>query len=559
MAQVGQVVRIPGAVRQARSRLRGRRPRPRQGDPGQGIPHASSRAWPSTWSCSKCCARRRRTTASPSPTEDVKAQVVDIKEMFQGDQERFDAALKTENLTLEQFKESLRQRLLIDAMKAAVTKDVTVTEEEVQAYYDSHKARLHQAGDPRSPAHPHLPVRHGRRRRRAPSSPPRATGSRPRAEAEKVRSEIQNGADFGTEAAQVLRRRGHQGRRGRAGHHHPRPDGAGVRGGRVRSQEGRALPAGAGREYGYHLIQVTDITPEKQMPYDQVKEKIRSALLASRSRRPPGTPGSTTQRGRAGRDLPLGVRSAGQATTTSTMIPLTPRPPPRRPRPRRHRRPEHHRDERTMSREDMRRRTGRPLRPHHEAAGGVPLGPQADPGEHHRLHAGGDPRAGRRHPRARPARGDDAVRGELGDLLFQVYFMAAWPRSRGSTTWATWRRASTRSWCGGIRTSSARAWPRRLRTCKKTWDVIKKESEGREGIFHDVPRAFPATLLAQKLQQRAAAVGFDWEQAVDVMAKVEEETGRGAGGGAWPAGRIRSGWPTRWAICCSRWSTWRGS
>ncbi len=44
------------------------------------------------------------------------------------------------------------------------------------------------------------------------------------------------------------------------------------------------------------------------------------------------------------------------------------------------------------------------------------------------------------------------------------------------------------------------------------------------GIFHDVPSSFPATLLAQKLQQRAAAVGFDWEQAVDVMAKVEEES-----------------------------------
>ena len=59
---------------------------------------------------------------------------------------------------------------------------------------------------------------------------------------------------------------------------------------------------------------------------------------------------------------------------------------------------------------------------------------------------------------------------------------------------------------------------------RRTWDAIKRESEGREGIFHDVPAAFPATLLAQKVQQRAAAVGFDWENAGDVMAKVEEET-----------------------------------
>ncbi len=70
---------------------------------------------------------------------DINAQAADIKEMFQGDQKRFDAALKTEHLTLDQFKESLRERLLIDEMKAAVTEDVTVTEEEIRAYYDSHE------------------------------------------------------------------------------------------------------------------------------------------------------------------------------------------------------------------------------------------------------------------------------------------------------------------------------------------------------------------------------------------------------------------------------------
>ncbi len=59
---------------------------------------------------------------------------------------------------------------------------------------------------------------------------------------------------------------------------------------------------------------------------------------------------------------------------------------------------------------------------------------------------------------------------------------------------------------------------------RKTWDAIKREAEGREGIFHDIPEAFPSTLLAQKLQQRAAAVGFDWEHAPEVLAKVKEET-----------------------------------
>jgi MazG family protein len=122
------------------------------------------------------------------------------------------------------------------------------------------------------------------------------------------------------------------------------------------------------------------------------------------------------------------------------------------------------------------------------------------------------------------ARADDAIRGELGDLLFQVYFMAAVAEEQGLYDLG--------DVAAGIHAKLVRRHPHifgegvaeTAEDVKKTWDVIKKEAEGRVGIFHDVPSSFPATLLAQKLQQRAAAVGFDWEQAVDVMAKVEEES-----------------------------------
>ncbi len=123
----------------------------------------------------------------------------------------------------------------------------------------------------------------------------------------------------------------------------------------------------------------------------------------------------------------------------------------------------------------------------------------------------------------RATRGDDSVKGELGDLLFQVYFMAAVAEEQGLYDLG--------DIAAGIHTKLVRRHPHifgegqaeTAEDVKKTWDIIKVEAEGREGIFHDVPSSFPATLLAQKLQQRAAAVGFDWEQAVDVMAKVEEE------------------------------------
>jgi MazG family protein len=45
---------------------------------------------------------------------------------------------------------------------------------------------------------------------------------------------------------------------------------------------------------------------------------------------------------------------------------------------------------------------------------------------------------------------------------------------------------------------------------RRNWEQIKSDQEGRSGVFHDVPGALPALLLARKLQRRAAAVGFDW-------------------------------------------------
>jgi uncharacterized protein YabN with tetrapyrrole methylase and pyrophosphatase domain len=57
------------------------------------------------------------------------------------------------------------------------------------------------------------------------------------------------------------------------------------------------------------------------------------------------------------------------------------------------------------------------------------------------------------------------------------------------------------------------------------WERIKREQEGREGIFHDVPAALPALLYARKLQRRAAEVGFDWQSAHEAFPKIAEEHG----------------------------------
>ncbi len=120
--------------------------------------------------------------------------------------------------------------------------------------------------------------------------------------------------------------------------------------------------------------------------------------------------------------------------------------------------------------------------------------------------------------------GDEAVRSELGDLLFQVYFIACVAEEEGLYDLG--------DVASGIHRKLVRRHPHIFAdACAETpddvrrnWETIKRVSEGREGIFHDVPSAFPSTLLAQKLQQRAAAVGFDWDEAHEVLAKLKEET-----------------------------------
>ena len=57
------------------------------------------------------------------------------------------------------------------------------------------------------------------------------------------------------------------------------------------------------------------------------------------------------------------------------------------------------------------------------------------------------------------------------------------------------------------------------------WDAIKRAEKGheKEGYLHGVGRGLPGLMRAQKLQKKAARVGFDWAELGQVMAKVREE------------------------------------
>ena len=59
-------------------------------------------------------------------------------------------------------------------------------------------------------------------------------------------------------------------------------------------------------------------------------------------------------------------------------------------------------------------------------------------------------------------------------------------------------------------------------TVKKNWEALKLK-EGKKSIFSGVPKGLPAMVKAQRLQHKAAGVGFDWDNPTDVWLKVQEE------------------------------------
>ena len=60
----------------------------------------------------------------------------------------------------------------------------------------------------------------------------------------------------------------------------------------------------------------------------------------------------------------------------------------------------------------------------------------------------------------------------------------------------------------------------------QNWEQLKlKEKDGNRSVLAGVPAALPALVKAYRIQEKAANVGFDWEQPEQVWGKVDEELG----------------------------------
>jgi MazG family protein len=120
---------------------------------------------------------------------------------------------------------------------------------------------------------------------------------------------------------------------------------------------------------------------------------------------------------------------------------------------------------------------------------------------------------------------------ELGDLLFQIVFLARLAREDGAFAAA--------DVVEGIAEKMVRRHPHVFGgdTVADTaevlvrWEEIKKvekkdagKSEAEVSVLAGIPPALPALVKAQRLGAKAARVGFDWREDEDVLAKLDEET-----------------------------------
>jgi parvulin-like peptidyl-prolyl isomerase len=181
------------------------------------------------------------------------------KQYFGGDEKKYKTQLKQQGLSDTQVKADIRAQIVNEAIFAKVTKDVKVTDADVQAYYDKNKAQYSQ---PESREVRHILVK-------------------TRAEANKIYDELKAGGDFAALAKK-----------------YSTDTGSKANGGKLTITKGQTvapfdqtaflletnvISRPVKTEFGYHIIQpVGPIVDAKVTPVKEVRDSIRQQLLQTK-------------------------------------------------------------------------------------------------------------------------------------------------------------------------------------------------------------------------------------------------------------------------------------
>lgn len=122
--------------------------------------------------------------------------------------------------------------------------------------------------------------------------------------------------------------------------------------------------------------------------------------------------------------------------------------------------------------------------------------------------------------------GGEKLKGELGDLLLQIIFQAQISEEKGEFNFEDVAKT--------INDKMIRRHPHVFGSIDVkdssevliNWEKIKKEEKehaDRKSALDGIPKGMPALMRAEKIQKKAAKVGFEWDKIEDVLDKVEEE------------------------------------
>ena len=118
----------------------------------------------------------------------------------------------------------------------------------------------------------------------------------------------------------------------------------------------------------------------------------------------------------------------------------------------------------------------------------------------------------------------DKIAEELGDLAFLAVFCLEILGERGIGLADALERAAAKlirrhpHVYGDARVEDGEA-------AYRQWQQIKREEQQTASLLGEQPRGLPALVAAYRLQEKAAAVGFDWPEPAGALAKVREELG----------------------------------
>ena len=112
---------------------------------------------------------------------------------------------------------------------------------------------------------------------------------------------------------------------------------------------------------------------------------------------------------------------------------------------------------------------------------------------------------------------------ELGDLLLQIIFQSAIAKENGYF--------DIENVIENINKKLIERHPhvfaeKKVNSDKEVadnWESIKMNSEKRDSLLEGIPKQAPALLFAQRMQEKASKVGFDWEVVESVVQKLDEE------------------------------------